>query len=67
MGEGGDEIAVGVLCQALQGHGTASGIAGLNVYESTPSDTDTWRVSVCNPTDTPFGLTVDVVCVDLTP
>jgi hypothetical protein len=27
MGEGVDEIAVGVLCQALQGHGTASGIA----------------------------------------
>jgi hypothetical protein len=26
MGEGGDEIAVGVLRQALQGHGTTSGI-----------------------------------------
>ena len=26
MGEGGDEIAVGIFLEALQGHGTAGGI-----------------------------------------
>ncbi|MGH8059953.1 MAG: hypothetical protein ACREOH_22395 [Candidatus Entotheonellia bacterium] len=36
MGEGGDEIAVGVLRQALQGHGTTGGIAE-QVFQLVPA------------------------------
>jgi hypothetical protein len=39
----------------------------IKVYKSAPLDSDTWEVVVSNPTNQLFGLSVFVVCADLTP
>jgi Collagen triple helix repeat (20 copies) len=47
--------------------GGYSGNLNLNIFESAPSPPDKWKVSVLNPTSTQYGLSVYVVCADLTP
>jgi hypothetical protein len=39
----------------------------LIVYESRPLDSDTWKVSIKNPTEEFLGYSVHIVCMDLTP
>ncbi|MBV9958963.1 MAG: hypothetical protein JO360_11110 [Acidobacteria bacterium] len=39
----------------------------LNVYESKPIDAATWRISIQNPTESSFGYSMSIVCLDLTP
>jgi hypothetical protein len=39
----------------------------LIVYSSRPVDSDTWRVSIYNPTEDLLGYSMHIVCADLTP